>query len=453
MTDRKVFVPFLIHLKMPHPRPFSSFLFVLVSLFSASARADLPIRLDGAFDDWATSDLIATDEVGDAVGTFDISRVSARMIGSNLFLRFDTGATLNLPSGPETDVTLRLLIQLAGERELSIDFRGRLAILRTGNFASTVSWSEIGFAALPTSASSEFEMRVDLAPFGVRVNQTIGIQFDGSDALARPVRVIATQGTEKRPAEFPSLSKTTGAVRIASLNTLHQGTADKQRSQSIRRLFDYVRADVYCFNEEWEEEEFRRCCVGVLPRTDQPWNIHWSRSRGIASRFPLKPVELNCRNATAALIQPPQGNQLAVVSVHFDCCGHTGSKEDRRRIEQARVLATDVSRHFQKTGTVVLGDFNLVGSRRPLQLLNDVGLNEVLVRSPIDQSAITWQGIRSSESFWPGQLDYVTANAEARIAKGFTLNSRDLTSLLGLERPMSRASDHSMLVVDVIVGR
>ena len=47
-------------------------------------------------------------------------------------------------------------------------------------------------------------------------------------------------------------------LRIASLNTLRGGLGDIRRTESIQRLVAAVMADIYCFQEENDEESFHR---------------------------------------------------------------------------------------------------------------------------------------------------------------------------------------------------
>jgi len=84
-------------------------------------------RIDGQFNDWPTSALIATDPQGDATGAFDITRVSAMSRDSTLYLRFDTGRVLNLQNGPEADGTLQVHLGMAEGQSLTLDLRGRKA--------------------------------------------------------------------------------------------------------------------------------------------------------------------------------------------------------------------------------------------------------------------------------------------------------------------------------------
>ncbi len=420
--------------------------------------AQAPIHLDGEFGDWDTlTAATVSDPTDDATGAFDLSRVSAVVDGKTIYVRFDTQKPLNLQSGPSADGTLRLQIDLNDDRRLVVDLRKRQALLTTSDSTSTMVWRDIRFAALPTYAATDFELRLDLSATGVGEGDDIRLSFEGSDELSESILLTMESGNARTipPVDTSSPSN---SIRLASLNTLNQGCASPERSLSIKKLFDFADADVYCFNEALREDTFRTTCYDVLPaKLAKSNNVHWAATCGIVSRFPLTPLAFKCQEA-AALIDLPGDRKLVVVSVHFKCCGFVGSDEDKTRLKEVELLLSDLKRirngefgrDAAKAGVVVLGDFNLVGSRKPLDMVNEAGLKDLMLRSPIDGSAMTWMGITGRESFWPGRLDYATVDTERlRPMGGFVINSEHLDQLRQEPSPTSRASDHSMLVVDI----
>jgi hypothetical protein len=122
----------------------------LAFLLSAPPFLQSQVILDGYLDDWKPEHVVATDPNGDATGRFDLASVSSQVFGGRVFLRFDTGAELNLQSGKPEDGNLLLRIILPRNRELAIDFRGRAAVLTAEGGASTIPWDELDFVALPT---------------------------------------------------------------------------------------------------------------------------------------------------------------------------------------------------------------------------------------------------------------------------------------------------------------
>jgi hypothetical protein len=161
------------------------------------------------------------------------------------------------------------------------------------------------------------------------------------------------------------------------------------------------------------------------------------------------------------LLSACTSSAAAVVSVHFKCCGYAGSWQDETRVYQAQQLAGQIRKlrkgdfgdECRKAGIVVIGDYNLVGSRKPLDILKIAGLTELLLRSAADGAAYTWRGITQEESFWPGRLDLLTYDRSAlRPSMGLVVDTTRLSSRalreLKLSDADSLASDHLMLVAD-----
>ncbi len=417
-----------------------------------------PIRLDGEFDDWAgLSDKLYEDPVGDATGGFDLSRVDAAVHGKTVFIRFDTQKRLNLQSGDPADGTLRLRFETSNNKGLVLDLRNRNATLIEGANQTAIAWPKLQFAALPTFATTDFELRVDLSELKVATGDTVRLQFEGSDRLAKPILLTITEAGAVRR-EKRDLTAPANSIRIASLNTLRQGSASRDRATEIKKLFELADADIYCFNEALEEPIFRSTFDNVLPpRFAGSKNVHWAATCGIVSRFPITPLTIQAQEA-AALVHLPNNKKLVVVSAHFRCCGYSGSREDKTRVDEVELLLSDLQRMRDgvfgqdpaSAGVMVLGDFNLVGSRTPLDLLNKAGLKDVFLSCPVDGSTMTWQGVSPQETFWPGRLDYVTVDTTRLSARGgFILNSHQLSVLRDEPTPNPPASDHSMLVVDI----
>lgn len=413
-------------------------------------------QIDGVFSEWEASDVKRTDPQGDASGAFDLSQVSARVVGSQVFLKFDTGRKLNLQSGPSEDGTLILEALLPDQRKLSIDFRKRRAVVaRPEAEPSAVPWLDLKFVSLPTYATNEFELQLDLAELGIEAGDAIEINFSGSDSLDVPVKVVANQA---KPifANLPVTTRTVGATRIASMNTLRSGLADPQRQSAFKELIEFSEADIYCFNEEWDREKFEAGLQAVFP--GRAMNSEWNEGCAVASVHPLERLDVGLERAVAALVRVAEADPVVVISVHFKCCGFDGSPEDQQREQEAEAVAQAIRKirsgecgeHAVAAGIVVLGDYNLVGSRLPLEVIEGAGMQEYLLRSPITGAASTWQGISPTESFWPGRLDCVTYSPSViKIIGGYLLNNQILSELQSEPAGDNLVSDHSMLIVDI----
>ena len=122
----------------------------------------------------------------------------------------------------------------------------------------------------------------------------------------------------------------TANIRIASLNTLHQGLSDPAREEQFKRLLAASGADMFCFQEEWRKDKFYDAARRLIPTEgSEEVNVHWwPGGCGIATTLPLEPVEFGLSRRTAAAVKVGTG-YLVVVSAHLKCCGYAGSDEDR----------------------------------------------------------------------------------------------------------------------------
>jgi len=424
---------------------------------SSLAQGAAPI-IDGEFSDWSDRNIVARDEQGDAKASFDITQVSAVTNGTELFLLFDTGSERNIQSGDETDGTLKLVVGLPHSRQLVIDFRAKTATLESDSQES-IRWSQLDFVCLPTYASDRYELRMDLKELGVRVCDKIKIDFAGSDELSRPVSIVLKKGPTRRSNDTFA-KPNAGEVRIANLNTLHQGLSDAGRSESIKRLLAAVQADVYTFQEEWDETEFRQAARRVVP-AEKILNLHWYKGCGVATTLPLEPLVMAEAPGAAVAVTLPGQVHLVVVSTHLKCCGFAGSREDQRRVWQTQQLAEEIRRlrdgkfgdHLRESAVVIIGDYNLVGSRRPLEVLSGAGLDDWILTGLGGNTAATWRRVRDEDPFWPGRLDIVTYDrGRLQPVQGCVVDTTKmdgtLLETLKLRSHDSWASDHLLVVAD-----
>jgi endonuclease/exonuclease/phosphatase family metal-dependent hydrolase len=193
---------------------------------------------------------------------------------------------------------------------------------------------------------------------------------------------------------------------------------------------------------------------------------------GIISRLPLTAVPAldpimmieqpdRSVRAVGALIHVDNRNLLAT-SVHLKCCGRLGSSEDQARLSEVAAIHAAVRRaiaEFQAHGAVLAGDFNLVGSREPLENLQ-AGLD--LDGSPLSlvdayqidgRSNATWAD--RAQPFVPGRLDYAALSDSSLEVRGcFVYDAQDITARWRethgiLAEDTTNASDHLPLVLDI----
>lgn len=441
--------------------------------------------MDGAFDEWTSTLLpLAVDPAGDGRAAFDVERVWACNRGALLFVAFELTDELNLQSGPRTEGQLMLTIGLPDGGEVGVDFRGRAVWHRASGAAAgdaaKLRWSDVGMLQMPTYASDMFELRFDLSGFGVGVGSVVKLDFAGSDTLAEPIPFRLGEGhveASDRPTGASDLVRAAGAdVRVASYNTEHNGLRDEKdpdRRAAIRRMIDLVDADVYCLQEEWtgSADEMRRIFDEIDPTDDgSSWSVVFDDGAAVATRHPMVALPDIPGVRAAGMVVVPDGvdeRAIVVYSVHLKCCGHIGSAEDERRIEEADAISEQVLAlrqgglgaallAYRDAPVLIAGDFNLVGSRRPLAVLEDrLGVRSLELPQMVSDEIYTWYD--EGSDFAPGKLDYITACEGVGHLNGFVVNLRRLPAEvargLGTMPGDGAASDHLMMVADVEVVR
>jgi endonuclease/exonuclease/phosphatase family metal-dependent hydrolase len=427
--------------------------------------------VDGAFDDWAPSDYLAQDPMGDASGGFDVIGLAAKARGSRLFVRIDLARPLNLYNGPPSDGTMVLELGTPDGRRLTIDFRARRAQRDDG---ALVPWWALELVAAPSHGASAFEVVLDLAEFGAAPGATsIDLALGGSDAVA-PVAVEL-----RHAAVAPKVLSDARAVgtelRVASLNTELGGLLDTSRAGPLARVIRAAGADVYCLQELGSASSARIASriEAADPHNDgATWNVHVVNGgnivgNAVASRAPLVPIPLEADRVAGAVVltEPP----VAVVSVHLKCCGYQGSGEDSTRLSQVDALSQALALFksggfgpelaaYRNVPILVMGDFNDVGSEGLTGALASTRTPLALERLPLRHLArgdvFTWSEYNTG--FPPATLDLLLYQ-DATPLGGFVLDSAafpaDRLETLGLRAGDSEGSDHFMLVADFAIGR
>lgn len=426
--------------------------------FAAAANT---IVIDGQFDDWNASDIVAVDPAGDAQGVFDITRIHARSNGRVVSLRFDTGIVRNLQSGPAEEGTLVFrFTNSRTNREMIIDTRARSVMLKQiDGVQAEIGWYGADYRSAPTYAHHEFEIRADLTPLAVQTDDMIRLSVSGSDTLDEPIVILISEERSASLAETLDLSRANGtAFRAASLNTLRNGIVDQHRSEALLRLLASTKPDVVLLQEEYNTsaEDVRTQLNRGL---GGEWYVAKVRDTVVASRFPVRKLQSLDDSYTAAIIETPTHGPALVFSVHPKCCGTIGSEEDQRRISQTRAMIETIriarSRFGDDLPILLAGDWNMVGSRSPLDLLTSpVGpqLHHVDLRQRGNREVYTWYAPDSS--FGPGVLDLAAVDGgSSSQTAGFLLDTRRVQPQVlethGLRSEDSAATDHLLMVIDL----
>lgn len=448
--------------------------FVIVALALSSTTPSLArgIDIDGQFDDWAGTPPAAIDPAGDGTAPFDLTQVFARSEGTAIILRFDAAQNVNIQAGPTGAPTLRVEVTLPGGDTLVADLRART--FRRLPAGTALSWSSVGYVSAPTFAAREFEVKFDLAGLGVNTGQTVNVNFSGSDSLAAPIPITLNQpvpGMQRRSAARPPLS----ALRIASINTLNTGLGHATRGPMFARMIDALDADIYCFQEEYTSSQ---PAVAFAVQQVDPldngysWRAHKFNECALVTWGAVRPLPTfgtPISDYAAAVVDLGGAiGAVVVVSTHLRCCGWDGTAEDANRVAEMQSITQTINRLrdgllgpdfeiYRDIPVIVVGDWNLVGSRTPLTVAETpkesrgLGLSWLFLRNLIGNDPQTWRDPGSA--FSPGVLDLITYSADQLSAvhsflfDTTRLNSDELAAL-GVEQNDSNASDHLMLVAD-----
>lgn len=343
-----------------------------------------------------------------------------------------------------------------------------------------VPHGQSGLAFLPTYAAEWYEVRIRRDIRGATGLDSAGaarglfVLFDQHGEIegwSDPFAVqLAEAATSPTLADQTIPPKDAGTIRVMSYNVLRD--SPQEHPEGFGRIIQAINPDVVLF-QEWYQgspQDVAGWMTMQVP-SDTPWRAIRGDGAGvvIVARHPIAPLGPGNIIApgsdspvrmVAATIYTPVG-QFAIANVHLKCCGTKDSPEDLRRLAEANAINAVLRSALSEAdvpGRVIGGDFNLVGSRPPLEVLS-VGLDKdgselevVEAYGLADRSQLTWRDPASH--FTPGRLDYVLAGeAGVEIVRSFVLDTEHLTdralARIGLDRADSRVSDHLPVVVDL----
>lgn len=334
--------------------------------------------------------------------------------------------------------------------------------------------ADVGFLFLPTHASTVYEARIDHASLPGSKSETLSIRVDQIDpdgAVRWSAKTAATRPPDAPPARRDAgvLPPPAGnAVRVLALNVLF--SAPLTNPDPFKRVINAIRPDVVLF-QEWFDTPQTAIQKWADDNLGPGWTVFAPSTNGIAvaTRLPIlesipRPLPdsgpgANARFA-AAVVETRIGPMIAG-SLHLKCCGAANSSEDQRRIAEARAInatIADILTRHPDAALAIGGDYNLVGTRTPLEILaeglgaGDTDLAPVDAITLGDPTAVTW--VDEKSRFSPGRLDWILFDpASTGVARAFTLDTRRLSAASlarhGLQPDDSKATDHLPVVVDL----
>ncbi|MCL4220232.1 MAG: endonuclease/exonuclease/phosphatase family protein [Phycisphaerales bacterium] len=420
--------------------------------------------VDGKFGDWPREAACVVDPSGDSTGELDATLLKGVLAGNTVHVCLEIAETRNIQAGAQTDPDLMLRIEPDGLPALEMACRGR--VIRRMDNGQAVRWDAVRFAGAPTFAAERFEMRFDLSVLGTVGPEGVRLSLSGCDELSEVV-VLREAAREELPAPAAIEPEGKPSLRLASLNTWRTGLLAPAQAPQLTRLLKATEADVYLLQEEYNSSAAQLMSIFNTMRPlpgGASWQVHKRGDTAVVSRFPLIVLPNYDTSYSAAAIQTGQG-PVVVASVHPKCCGYIGSTEDQQRITQAGLAARLIEeiragQHNGQAGlseapVIIGGDWNLVGSRGPLDRLTDPQLADMaelgLVRTGAADTA-TWRE-PGGLGFAPGRLDLVVYDRQRLKALkaeiwDTSLMSEETLARLGLRGNDSDGSDHFLLVAE-----
>jgi exonuclease III len=463
--------------------------FLGIMIFSGCTRSSSSrdIRADGRFDDWSGISPSYSDQIGDGDG-IDIGRVWLSNNDKRFFLRFELDKEISLQSGnslvlyldTDDDASTGRPVNGIGA-DLYWQFGERSGRLYTGGKEIPVTAYDLGLVTAPTVTSSEFEVEF-VAPPGESIRSTLfpGEQIrwflrdeesPSGDIAPDPgtgAAYVLNKGRAPSYKVIPLEREEPESIRIMTYNALWDNLFKEK--EALSRVLKVVRPDIITFQEVgvYSEEQVHQIVTDIL---GGEW---WSaRKKDVvtAGRYPIKNTGAINGNLVTLFDLPDEAfsRDLLVINVHLPFGG-----DDAGRMKEAGNIIkfiTGVKKNAGEstilpgTPIVIIGDFNLVGESRQLNLLlngNDNGpdwdgtsLADLFPYHSGAPESYTWQSSRR-RGFSPGRLDLVIyTDSVLSPIKSYILSTETMAeselSGYGLRRDDSPTiSDHSPIVVDFV---
>ncbi|MBL4698053.1 MAG: endonuclease/exonuclease/phosphatase family protein [Phycisphaerales bacterium] len=449
-----------------------------------------PHLLDGSFTEWTQPNTGNADgryiylhfsPVGDFPHSIQAAPHTTR-IRIDADLNPQTGhpmRTMSLEAAIQRPQGVDVLLELSPKNELgSVGIGSQVTLFKPDGHLRFVGHADLGFMFLPTYGTNEYEARIDrLAPESSilpesGVIEVIVDQISEDDRLmwSTTFRVELPKLDRSIGSDATIAAKPKKSVRVMSSNVLF--SSPLKEPKPFKRVLDAINPDVILY-QEWFNTPIDQVEGWLNTYAGKGWSVHMPSSKAgvaIATRHRIIktyesviPPSNTGRPArgVAALIDTDAGELLAI-SIHLKCCGSADSSEDNKRIDQAKSInafVRSVHKNHPNAKVVIAGDFNLVGSRKPLTVMaNALGINgedlsPVQAQQLGDASMITWNDEKSR--FSPGRLDWMLIDESmSTAANAFILDTRALSAAslhaMGLEANDSKASDHLPIVIDLV---
>ena len=487
---------------------------VFVVAISTQSLSVPRIILDGEFEDWASVPVAVRDPLDSAPGMPDIRAAHVTADDHYLYLLVEFEHEVGLQSLVGT--ALSVLIDYDADPSTGGDMLGQTGIdlvIDAGQGVSVRSHDtgqkefrqvpliDSSFLFAPRVASRQFEFRLDRsASRTARVKLSLGQGPNRHDEVepinvSLPERAVPAPATTARVfGDDPLRRPSDASFRVVVWNT--SGLPSTERAAYLR-ILRAVDADVVLLDEvgtrraprafaNWFDDlrpddsawsvivgrSFQGTAVAVRGRVEPAFDgvsRHAPAADALLATFPAdsRPMlrtifEEDKVGATGALAAIGRRRVLAV-PVDLTSGGGADTFNEASRLQESLAIGTAVRQALSRSrpdAVIIAGDFNLVGSREPIEALLRGGLDvdgSPLVPARVLQlngrTNATWRPI-SGGRFSAGQLDWVLyGDATLVQAGGFVFDTADLPDYWLTHHQLratdsARTSDHLPVVVD-----
>jgi len=447
-----------------------------------------PIQIDGEVGDWPEDAALVADEgyvyfrVTVAGAEPAPLQAAPRTLAVWLDLDGDAGTGKRYASPPAAaDLGVDYELHFSPIDESGEPGRGVRVLAHAGSGVEEISHDEIDLVTAPTHANEWFEGRVARTALGARASEPTSaramflvVDEDGpTNMWSDPVSCGLPRFAPPTGYDLEIPRRAESEIRVVSWNVLRDSPVEN--AGPFERVLQVLGPDIVLVQEwQYTPAQLRGWFTALVPGPT-PWHAHALADEGVAivSRYPITPVieeTIVVENpedgedwwvrCVGGIVRTPLGD-VGVASLHLKCCGTAGSWEDRVRVAEAEAVNEVLWDRFSEQGVplrVIGGDLNLVGSRRPLEVLADgldadgSALEAADPQVMGDASPYTWWD--ASSDFAPGRLDYLlVSDSSGEVVRAFVFDTARLSdrtlARIGLDPTDSRASDHLPVIVDV----
>ena len=445
------------------------------------------IRADGRFNDWAEISPAYSDQTGDEDG-IDIGRVWLSNDDKRFFIRFELGEEISLQSG--NNLVLYLDTDNDSSTGRPVNGIGAELIWRFGERAGRlyqagknipVNAYELGLVTAPTVTSADFEIEF-VAPPGESIRSTLFpgkelrwvLRDEGSssgDIAPDPGACALYLLKGERAPDYKAISLKrveSESIRIMTYNTLWDNLFKEK--WVLSKILKIIRPDIITFQEVGvhSEEDIRGIITDIL---GGEWWAARKKDVITIGRYPIKQAVAIDGNIATLFNLPDEIflRDLLTINVHLPFGG-----DEAGRWKEAKNIIRFIAGVKQNSGEsgvppgtpiVIIGDFNLVGESRQLDMLLNGGkhgpdwdgtpLTDLFPYHNGAPESYTWKSSQR-KGFGPGRLDLVIytdsviSPIKSYILCTETMKKSELSDY-GLRRnDTPTISDHCPTVVDFI---